>query len=129
MRPFRRTPGLATFLPALGLLGVLLLAPRDARANSGKSFLETIGISIAMGTVLGASTLPFYDQPGKHLSNLAYGAAAGAGAGLIYAIYTAGRSTSDQTSSGDSSQFPVADVPVLPNTGPRFWMPLVSLNL
>jgi hypothetical protein len=119
-----------TILPVLGLLGALLAAPRDARANSGNSFLETIGISIAVGTVLGVSTLPFYSQPGSHLSNLAYGAAAGAGAGLIYAIFTAGRSSEDQASLGPLPNGAVTQNQVqnFPNTNPRYWTPLVSLN-
>jgi hypothetical protein len=74
-------------LPVLGLLGVILSAPRNARASSGKHFLETIGISVAVGTVLGASTLPFYDQPGSHLANLAYGASLGAVAGVGLLIH------------------------------------------
>jgi|GEM_PF-2500231 len=74
--------GLGVILPVLGLLGALLTAPRYARANSGNNFLETIGLSIAVGTVLGASTLPFYDSPGSHVSNLAYGASAGAVVGV-----------------------------------------------
>src|SRR3954466_11035161 len=78
---------IGTLIPLLGLLGALLTAPRLARANSGSSFLETIGISIAVGTVLGASSLPFYDQPGKHLTNLEAGAAAGAAVGLGVSLY------------------------------------------
>jgi hypothetical protein len=117
-----------TIVPVLGLLLALLAAPRDARANSGNSFLETIGIGIAVGTVLGASTLPFYTQPGKHVENLAYGAAAGVVAGLVYAV-AAGRSSDDQASAldpvGDPGLQPVA---YLPNSSPRIWTPLVSLN-
>jgi hypothetical protein len=75
-------------VPVLGLLGALLSAPRTARANSGEtSFLEATGIGIAVGTVLGASTLPFYDQPGAHTINLAYGAAAGVSVAIVYGIY------------------------------------------
>lgn len=70
-----------------GLLGASLSVPRLARASTGQIFLETMGISIAVGTVLGASTLPFYDQPGTHLLNLAYGASAGAVAGLGAFVY------------------------------------------
>jgi len=70
--------------PVLGLLLVAatLLAPRVARAQSGGTIKETLGVSIAVGTVLGASTLPFYDQPGNHLKNLALGAGLGAVIGL-----------------------------------------------
>ena len=78
---------IGVLLPVLGLLGVALSAPRIARAQSGNSFLETMGISIAVGTVLGASTLPFYDQPGTHLMNLAYGASAGAVTGFGILVY------------------------------------------
>ena len=56
--------------------------PSAARANSGVNFLETIGFSTVVGTVLGASTLPFYEEPGTHLSNIAAGAALGAAVGM-----------------------------------------------
>jgi len=128
---FRWFRTFGAILPVLGLLGALLAAPRAARANSGNSFLETIGIGIAVGTVLGASTLPFYSQPGTHLSNLGYGAAAGAGAGLIFALYGLGRSSMDQTAAADPDGLAGRQevVQSLPNpTIPRFWMPLVSLN-
>ena len=39
-------------------------------------------MSVAVGTVLGASTLPFYDQLGHHLTNLAFGTLAGAVIGI-----------------------------------------------
>ncbi len=71
-------------------LGTLLMIPGlpgAARASSGTYFLETIGISTAVGTVLGASTLPFYDQPGDHTANLAYGASAGAIVGVGVCLY------------------------------------------
>ena len=112
------------------MLLALTAAPRDARANS---ILETIGIGIAVGTVLGASTLPFYDQPGKHVSNLAYGAAAGVVVGLVYGV-AAGRSSYDQANNADYDQGDPGPGPApalvstLPNTPARFWMPLVSLN-
>jgi hypothetical protein len=78
---------LKTVVIALSLIGIMFSAPRIASANSKSSFLETIGISVAVGTVLGASTLPFYDQPGKHLVNAAYGASAGAVVGIGILAY------------------------------------------
>lgn len=45
-----------------------------------------------MGTVLGASTLPFYDQPGDHAGNLLTGALVGAAGGLVLAILDSGAS-------------------------------------
>lgn len=88
--PSRVKKKIRVMLPLLaisGLLGVSLSAPRLARASTGQIFLETMGISIAVGTVLGASTLPFYDQPETHLWNLAYGASAGVVAGLGVFVY------------------------------------------
>jgi hypothetical protein len=84
-------------IPVLGLLGASLSMPRTALASSGSSFFETMGISIAVGTVLGASTLPFYDQPGKHLMNVGYGAGAGAvvGLGLLVRGWLSGTSDSE----------------------------------
>ncbi|MFN7684994.1 MAG: hypothetical protein ACK5QT_06240 [Oligoflexia bacterium] len=65
---------------------------REARAATGSktgvesgeqlSFKETLGTAGAVGLVLGASTLPFYAQPGSHLVNLGYGAALGLLAGV-----------------------------------------------
>ena len=64
-----------------------VVTPTQAQASSGEKILETIGVSVAAGTVLGASTLPFYDQPSAHLMNLAYGASAGAVVGLGILLY------------------------------------------
>jgi len=52
------------------------------------SFFETVGISTAVGTVLGASTLPFASNPGDNIgTSLTTGAAAGAIVGLgLYAL-------------------------------------------
>ncbi len=78
-----------------------LSASRTARASTGNEsnniILETVGVSIAVGTVLGASTLSFYEQPGDHLLNLAYGAGIGAVAGMGLLAYKALRGSSDHT--------------------------------
>jgi hypothetical protein len=126
------------------LLGAILSAPREARARSGDHTLETIGVSIAVGTVLGASTLPFYDQPGTHLLNLVYGAAAGAvvGVGVVVSQEISGGSSNDQAGL-DPAQKPVRQAAPLaqakmpepafgtlkrPVSATQFWTPLVSLN-
>jgi hypothetical protein len=86
----QRLRKIGVMLPLLAVTGLLVAtisAPRLARASTGQTILETMGISIAVGTVLGASTLPFYDQPGKHLTNLGFGAAAGAVAGVGALVY------------------------------------------
>jgi len=131
------------------LLLVSFSAPRVARASSGKIFLETIGISTAVGTVLGASTLPFYDQPGTHLMNMVYGASAGAVAGVGLGLYQwlSGRSNRDQEIFGDSrsfreahtlappisvhastSSFSLAGRDARDRTPVLFWAPLASLT-
>ncbi|MGK5082339.1 hypothetical protein WDW37_03460 [Bdellovibrionota bacterium FG-1] len=147
---------LGILLAAFGLLGVPLSAPRMARANSGNLILETMGVSIAVGTVLGASTLPFYDQPGKHLMNTAYGASIGAVVGIGILVYgLMGRPVQDGFDDyvefrqpGSTTQLrrssasnvhhlnletgfrgAVSLAAVLPPVEPtRFWMPVVSLN-
>ena len=67
-----------------GILGANQLAADTARAGN---FLETVGTSVLFGTVLGASTLPFYDQPSSHMRNMVYGAAAGLTVGLGLWVY------------------------------------------
>jgi hypothetical protein len=141
-------------LAVLSLLGGSLLAPREARAQSRNSLLETMGVSIAMGTVLGASTLPFYDQPGSHLSNLALGAGLGALTGLGVHLYGRwfGPSHEDDEYAARPGQAPDARnggaaafvrtsqsdmwlesrsreyAPGRPHSRTIAWMPLVSLN-
>lgn len=67
-----------------GIVGAaVLLAPLSVSAKSkGEIFIETMGVSTAVGLILGASTLPFYQSPGSNLINLAIGAGAGAVVGL-----------------------------------------------
>ena len=85
-----------------------LSAPRTARAStstgSNNIILETIGVSIAVGTVLGASTLSFYEQPGDHLLNLAYGAGIGLVAGMGFLAYKALQGSSDHTENAMNSK-------------------------
>jgi hypothetical protein len=127
----------------MGLLGAVALSvPREARAQSG-SFLETIGVSIAVGTVLGASTLPFYDQPGKHVMNMAYGASAGAIVGLGVLVYGLLGPSQDEASLAGRVSGEVADAARRKNSvwpegqavslsaysvRPALWTPLVSLS-
>lgn len=135
---------LKILIPVLVVLGAMLSEPRVARASSGNSFFETIGISIAVGTVLGASTLPFYDSPGQHVSNLGYGAGAGAIVGLGVLVYGLFQRTPDsgadaalerqyRPSESDRrlgqahrpKRGELAQSSVLPT---HFWMPVVSLT-
>lgn len=145
----QRAKKIGAVLPLLaisGMLGTSLSVPRLARANSGHIILETIGISVAVGTVLGASTLPFYDQPGKNLINLAYGASAGAVAGIgILAYEWIAGSGQDEYSdlrsrrldnvhhlNFDSGPAITRNDYSAPRSGSvypaQFWTPVVSLN-
>jgi len=105
-------------------LGMGFSAERTARAASRDevgfnevSFKETLGTAGAVGLVLGASTLPFYGQPGSHLMNLGYGAVAGLLVGSGIWVYQ---------KSLDSG--PVGAVaPTLPVPTPIIYVPMVSL--
>ena len=83
----------------VGLFGVILVPALEARADSGKTILETLGISTAAGVVLGAATLPFYQEPGDHTSNLGTGAAIGAAAGVGILLYGLIKGNSEDQSS------------------------------
>lgn len=123
------------FLPVyLGLLGAVLMAPQTVRAAG---ILETMGVSVAVGTVLGASTLPFYEQPKDHTGNVSLGAAAGAAIGLGVVIVQAIRGgDSDERAQLDTRYSRTRLEPRMPEfTGTlkndrefTAQMPLVSLN-
>jgi len=168
LRPGQRQASIVAFgkktilvLGLLGSLGSMILAPCPARAasvgaQSGKKLLETIGTGIAVGTILGASTLPFYDQPGTHAGNLLWGALFGAVAGVGVGVYQglAGQSESFASNDRASPRSPQERIdPVLglqtseerflsrrsnpsgngllaraPSPTAQIWMPLVSLS-
>jgi hypothetical protein len=48
----------------------------------------TVTVTTVAGAVLGASTLPFYEDSGKNTKNIFYGAAVGAVAGVLIAAYS-----------------------------------------
>ncbi len=124
---------LERFLSLVGFVAVVAIAPVQARA-SGDSFWETMGFSVAMGTVLGASTLPFYDQPGQHLSNLLLGAAAGAVFGVGWEILGGSKASDEAASRADLPTRLAREQAGLPSTrvaifrSPAIWTPLVSYN-
>jgi hypothetical protein len=64
----------------------LMPVPARAAVGIGDAAL-TVAISTVSGAVLGASTLPFYEDSGKHTKNIFYGAALGAVVGVLYAAY------------------------------------------
>lgn len=124
-------------LPVLVLSGFLLTVSCAARADSGSGILETIGVSTAVGTVLGASTLPFYAEPGKHLMNFAYGASVGAVVGVGILVYMLFQGSRDEY--GDEYSYlrkrneslaalDVRRIASLPVTQASIFVPVVSLN-
>lgn len=146
---FGKSAGILKPVLGLSLVIFMLSIPRVAHARSGKIVLETIGTGVAVGSVLGASTLPFYDQPGLHLNNLAYGAAAGAVVGLGVSLYRLLlRSPVDNESAHSISNSPIqtsepvrdgfsASASAMTGAGPKsapnrptpaVWTPLVSLT-
>lgn len=58
-------------------------AARPAHALSLGDAALTVAISTGAGAALGASTLPFYSDSGRHTKNIFTGAAIGAVAGVI----------------------------------------------
>lgn len=140
-------------LPVLGLLGALLIgmltAPRVGHASPaqpGDNFYETVGISLAVGTILGASTLPFYSQPGSALANVGIGAGIGTVIGLGIWTYELFFGSSEDTGHGivdfklprsgqvsilNPSEFrstSASAVRSASSTPTLLWLPLVSIN-
>lgn len=134
---------LERFLPHLGFIAILAIAPVQARAQSGDTFWETMGFSVAVGTVLGASSLPFYDQPGQHLPNLLLGAAVGAVFGMGWHLFSRSEDSDAYSrhaaqdvapplrmdSSVDRGLPPgVLTARALPRRSATIWMPVVSFT-
>lgn len=69
-------------LPVLFLI-LALFTGRPAQALTLGDAALTVSISTVSGAILGASTLPFYEDSGKHTKNIFYGAAIGAVAGVL----------------------------------------------
>jgi hypothetical protein len=87
--PFERLRTLikAKIFTTLALLICFLVSPRQAGAVSLGDAALTVAVTTAAGGVLGASTLPFYAESGKHTKNIFYGAALGAVVGVFLAAY------------------------------------------
>ncbi len=65
----------------------IFAAPRARAEVTLGNALLTVGLSTVAGAVLGASTLPFYSDPGSNTQNIFYGAAIGAVIGVFISAY------------------------------------------
>jgi hypothetical protein len=65
----------------------LVLSP-GAKAVSMSEAATTVTVTTVAGALLGASTLPFYEDSGANTKNIFYGAAVGAVVGVLLAAYS-----------------------------------------
>lgn len=77
------------FVVIFVVLSLSIFAPKQTNAASFGDTALTVGISAGVGAVLGASTLPFYSEPGDHTNNIWVGAAIGAVLGVTLAAVNA----------------------------------------
>jgi len=130
-------------LPFLFLI-IALFTGRPAHALTLGDAALTVSISTVSGAILGASTLPFYEDSGKHTKNIFYGAAIGAVAGvLISAVAGVKESQDDEEDvflkrapadarfafSRELKPEPTSAIQKgTPGGSPLVWSPLASLN-
>ncbi len=61
--------------------------PMTARANPMREFVMSCSYGVLAGTLVGAATLAFADQPGESLNKIARGASIGLYAGILLGFY------------------------------------------
>ncbi|MGZ3711203.1 MAG: hypothetical protein ACXWQO_19495 [Bdellovibrionota bacterium] len=69
------------------LILALVLSP-GAKAVSMGDAATTVTVTTVAGAILGASTLPFYEDSGANTKNIFYGAAVGAVVGVLLSAYS-----------------------------------------
>lgn len=69
------------------LILALALSP-GAKAVSISEAATTVTVTTVAGAILGASTLPFYEDSGANTKNIFYGAAVGAVVGVLISAYS-----------------------------------------
>lgn len=80
---------------ALGAAGKAGSLDAEASYELGDS-LKTVGIATGIGTVLGLSTIAFYESPTSHMGNAFIGAGAGLLVGLGVASYLLATSSDEE---------------------------------
>jgi len=85
----RKLMTVVAFVMALGAVSTVSdsWCPPAEAAYGVKDALSTIGIATGIGSVIGLSTIAFYDSPTSHLNNVLVGAGAGLIVGLGVAAY------------------------------------------
>ncbi len=103
-----RLPQILQFRGALirGLMALLLIAsvaPVRVQAEPVHEFLMSCTYGALAGTVIGAASLAFSQNPGQDLNAVARGASLGLYAGIILGIYVVYGVPSQKTTSNQSS--------------------------
>jgi hypothetical protein len=69
------------------LLVLLISLPNPAKADAMRDFVVSASYGVLAGTLVGAATLAFTDQPGDNLNRIARGASIGLYAGMLLGAY------------------------------------------
>ncbi len=69
------------------LLGIFLIPTPSRAASSLEVIMEDALWGAAIGTLVGAATLPFMKNPSKHYDRLAQGAGLGLMGGIAFGVY------------------------------------------
>lgn len=91
-------------------LSSISFTPRAQALTAGEAVLTVAGGALA-GTVLGASTLPFYGSPGDHMQNIWIGAAVGTVVGVLVSAAAGFTQTSESLDAEDQQNMTMLKQP------------------
>ena len=92
------------------LLFAMLISVVPAKAEPTREFIMSATYGVLAGTLVGAATLAFTDNPGDNLRNIARGASYGLYAGILLGLYV----VYGVPGEGDSDLPPPEDLPPPP---------------
>ncbi len=69
------------------IMTVVLVVPHKSTAEPLREFLMSCTYGVLAGSLVGAATLAFREQPGEHLKSIAVGASLGLYAGILLGSY------------------------------------------